>query len=82
MTTTYVPGSRAGHGVHSPPWDRPGWREVERLVRGGFADGVIVIDRHEISSDDGEYHTVIKKLGERYQAFVHLVIPERQAAPT
>ncbi|MFC5914401.1 hypothetical protein [Streptomyces pulveraceus] len=80
--TTYVPGSRVGRGVYTPPWTRPGWGEVERLIRGGVADGVIVLDRHQISSDDGEYHAVIKELGERYQACVHLVVPEEPAAPT
>jgi hypothetical protein len=82
VTTTYFPGSRASHGVYTPPWKRPGWGEVERLIRGGFADGVIVLDRHNISSDDDEYRAVIKQLGELYQAFVHLVIPEEPAAPT
>lgn len=76
VTTTYFPGSRTSRGVYTPPWKRPGWGEVERLIRGGFADGVIVLDRHNISSDDDEYQAVIKELGERYQAFVHLVIPE------
>ncbi|MFD6347373.1 hypothetical protein ACFWF9_21975 [Streptomyces roseolus] len=82
VTTTYITGSRAGRGVYLPPWKRPGWGEVERLIRGGFADGVIVIDRHNISSDDDEYRFVIEKLGEQYRAFVHLVIPEEPTAPT
>ncbi|MFJ1649270.1 hypothetical protein [Streptomyces sp. NPDC088258] len=43
---------------------------------------MIVLDRHNISSDDDEYHAVIKHLGERYEAFVHLVIPEERAVPT
>ncbi|MFI7101898.1 hypothetical protein ACIBK8_21315 [Streptomyces sp. NPDC050161] len=78
----YFPGARASRGVYLPPWKRPGWGEVERLIRGGFANGVIVLDRHNISSDDDEYHAVIKHLGERYEAFVHLVIPEERAVPT
>lgn len=82
VPTKYFPGSRTGQGIYTPPWQRPGWREVERLVRGEFADGVIVLDRHNISSDDDEYHAVIKHLGERSEAFVHLVIPEESAAPT
>ncbi|MGW6558519.1 hypothetical protein [Streptomyces hydrogenans] len=80
--TTYLPGSRAGRGVYTSPGERPGWREAERLIRGGFADGVIAVDRHDISSDDGEYRTAIEELGERYQAFVHLVIPEESTVPT
>ncbi|MFE7353848.1 hypothetical protein ACFU8Q_11755 [Streptomyces sp. NPDC057543] len=82
VTTTYLPGSGAGRGVYTPPWKRPGWGEVERLIRGGFADGVIVLDRHNISSDDDEYRAVIKGLGERYQAFIHLVIPEEPSGAT
>ncbi|MGC5240922.1 hypothetical protein ACPXCH_14220 [Streptomyces albogriseolus] len=82
VSTTYFPGLRTGRSIYSPPWQRPGWREVERLVQGEFADGVIVLDRHNISSSDDEYHAVIKHLGERYQAFVHLVIPEEPTAPT
>ncbi|MFE7575619.1 hypothetical protein ACFU5Z_12860 [Streptomyces sp. NPDC057521] len=82
VTTTYLPGSGAGRGVYTSPWKRPGWGEVERLIRGGFADGVIVLDRHNISSDDDEYRAVIKELGERYQAFIHLVIPEKLPGPT
>ncbi|MFJ5074977.1 hypothetical protein ACIP8Z_10290 [Streptomyces sp. NPDC088553] len=82
VVTMRLPGAHAGRGVYTPPQDRPGWREAERLIRGGFADGVIVMDRHDISSDDDEYHAVIKGLGERYQAFVHLVIPEEPVAPT
>ncbi|WP_110085023.1 hypothetical protein [Streptomyces sp. NRRL WC-3549] len=82
VTTTYRPGSGAGRGIYTPPWKRPGWGEVERLIRGGFADGVIVLDRHNISSDDDEYRAVIKELGERYQAFIHLVIPEEPPGPT
>ncbi|WP_327170676.1 hypothetical protein OG912_32605 [Streptomyces sp. NBC_00464] len=82
VTTTCLPGSGAGCGVYTPPWKRPGWGEVERLIRGGFADGVIVLDRHNISSDDDEYRAVIKELGERYQAFIHLVIPEELSGPT
>lgn len=82
LATTSFPSQRAGRAVCTPPWQRPGWGEVERLIRDRFADGVIVLDRHNISSDDNEYHTVIKELGERYQAFVHLVIPEEPTAPT
>ncbi|MFE6031014.1 hypothetical protein [Streptomyces niveus] len=82
LSTTYIPNQCAGRAVCTPPWQRPGWGEVERLIGDGFADGVIVLDRHNISSDDNEYHTVIKELGERYQAFVHLVIPEEPTAPT
>ncbi|MGA5579166.1 hypothetical protein ACPCK9_30740 [Streptomyces koyangensis] len=82
VTTTYLPGSAVGRGVYTPPWKRPGWGEVERLIRGGFADGVIVLDRHNISSNDDEYRAVIKELGERYQAFIHLVIPEKPPGPT
>ena len=82
VPTTYFPGSRTGRSVYTPPWQRPGWREVERQIRGGFAEGVIVLDRHNISSDDDEYHAVIKHLGERYKAFVHLVIPEEPTTPT
>ncbi|MDF9814048.1 hypothetical protein [Streptomyces sp. SPB162] len=80
--TGYFPGTRDSRGVYTPPWKRPGWGEVERLIRGGFATGVIVLDRHNISSDDDEYHAVIRQLGERYQAFIHLVIPEEPAVPT
>lgn len=68
--------------TYTPPWKRPGWREIERLIRGGFADGVIALDRHNISSDDDEYLGVIQSLGEQYQAFIHLVIPEELAPPT
>lgn len=82
VTTTYLLGSGCGRGVYTPPWKRPGWGEVERLIRGGFADGVIVLDRHNISSDDDEYRSLIKELGERYQAFIHLVIPEGPSGPT
>lgn len=82
VTTTYFPASRASRNVYTPPWQRPGWREVERQLRDGLAEGVIVLDRHNISSDDDEYHTVIKHLGEQCRAFVHLVIPEEPSAPT
>lgn len=82
VTTGYFPGARTSRGVYMPPWKRPGWGEVERLIQGGFAVGVIVLDRHNISSDDDEYHAVIKRLGERYQAFIHLVVPEEPAVPT
>ncbi|MER5689390.1 hypothetical protein [Streptomyces sp. NPDC002205] len=82
VPTTYFPSSHKGRSVYTPPWQRPGWREVERQIRGGFAEGVIVLDRHNISSDDDEYHAVIKHLGERYKAFIHLVIPEEPTAPT
>ncbi|MFD4113198.1 hypothetical protein ACFWSJ_07065 [Streptomyces niveus] len=82
LVSTYFPSQCAGRAVCTPPWQRPGWGEVERLIGDGFADGVIVLDRHNISSDNYEYHTVIKELGERYQAFVHLVIPEEPTAPT
>ncbi|MEU2133613.1 hypothetical protein [Streptomyces sp. NPDC018352] len=81
-STTYLPVARVGHGVYTPPWERPGWREAERLIREGFADGVIVLDRHNLSSADDEYYAVIKRLGEQHQAFVHLVVPEEPAAPT
>lgn len=66
------------HAALEAPW----LGEVERLIRGGFADGVIVLDRHNISSDDDEYRAVVKELGERYQAFIHLVIPEELSGPT
>uniref|UniRef100_A0AAU2VM92 Uncharacterized protein n=1 Tax=Streptomyces sp. NBC_00008 TaxID=2903610 RepID=A0AAU2VM92_9ACTN len=82
VTTGYFPGTRDSRGVYTPPWKRPGWGEVERLIRAGFATGVIVLDRHNISSDDDEYYAVIRHLGERYHAFIHLVIPEEPAAPT
>ncbi|MEU1499573.1 hypothetical protein [Streptomyces sp. NPDC005732] len=82
VTTTYFPASGASRGVYSPPWDRPGWREVERQLREGLADGVLVLDRHNISSDDDEYHAVIKHLGEHCRAFLHLVISEEPVAPT
>lgn len=82
LATTYFPSQRANRAVCTPPGQRPGWGEVERLIGDGFADGVIVLDRHNVSSDDNEYHTVIKELGDTYQAFVHLVIPEEPTAPT
>ncbi|MGW5094480.1 hypothetical protein ACWEQ1_25780 [Streptomyces nodosus] len=82
VTTTYFPASSASQGVYTPPWDRPGWREAERQLRAGLADGVLVLDRHNISSDDDEYHVVIKHLGEHCRAFLHLVIPEEPLAPT
>ncbi|MGW6285773.1 hypothetical protein [Streptomyces sp. NPDC055107] len=82
VTTTYFPASSASQGVYTPPWDRPGWREAERLLREGLADGVIVLDRHNISSDDDEYHAVIRHLGEHCRAFLHLVISEEPVAPT
>ncbi|WDV33615.1 hypothetical protein OIM90_27305 [Streptomyces sp. AD16] len=43
---------------------------------------MIVLDRHNLSSDDDEYRAVINELGERYQAFIHLVIPEELSGPT
>ncbi|MGW0683360.1 hypothetical protein ACWD2L_08370 [Streptomyces sp. NPDC002754] len=82
VTTTYFPASSASQGVYTPPWDRPGWREAERQLREGLADGVLVLDRHNISSDDDEYHAVIKHLGEHCRAFLHLVISEEPVAPT
>lgn len=82
VATTYFPASSASPGVYTPPWDRPGWREAERQLREGLADGVIVLDRHNISSDDDEYHAVIKHLGEHCRAFLHLVISEEPVAPT
>ncbi|WP_405668178.1 hypothetical protein [Streptomyces sp. NBC_00055] len=82
VTTTYFPASSASQGVYTPPWDRPGWREAERQLREGLADGVMVLDRHNISSDDDEYHAVIKHLGEHCRAFLHLVISEEPVAPT
>ncbi|MFB8140189.1 hypothetical protein [Streptomyces parvus] len=82
VTTTYFPASCASGGVYTPPWDRPGWREAERQLREGLADGVIVLDRYHISSDDDEYHAVIKHLGEHCRAFLHLVISEEPVAPT
>ncbi len=82
VTTTYLPASSASQGVYTPPWDRPGWREAERQLRAGLADGVLVLDRHTISSDDDEYRAVIKHLGEHCRAFLHLVISEEPVAPT
>ncbi|UFQ18688.1 MULTISPECIES: hypothetical protein [Streptomyces] len=82
VTTTYLPASSASQGVYTPPWDRPGWREAERQLREGLADGVLVLDRHNISSDDDEYHAVLKHLGEHCRAFLHLVISEEPVAPT
>lgn len=82
VTTTYLPASSASQGVYTPPWDRPGWREAERQLRAGLAAGVLVLDRHTISSDDDEYRAVIKHLGERCRAFLHLVISEEPVAPT
>ncbi|MFB7460966.1 hypothetical protein [Streptomyces sp. NPDC056188] len=82
VPTTYIPASRASRNVYTPPWQRPGWREAERQLRNGLAEGVIVLDRHNISSDDDEYHAVITHLGEQCRAFVHLVISEEPSAPT
>ncbi|MFE0824232.1 hypothetical protein [Streptomyces sp. NPDC058847] len=82
VTTTYFPASSASQGVYTPPWDRPGWREAERQLRAGLADGVLVLDRHNISSDDDQYHAVIEHLGEHCRAFLHLVISEEPVAPT
>ncbi|MFE5395950.1 hypothetical protein ACFQ9U_15510 [Streptomyces sp. NPDC056568] len=82
VTMTYFPASSASQGVYTPPWDRPGWREAERQLREGLAGGVIALDRHNISSDDDEYHVVIKHLGEHYRAFLHLVVSEEPVPPT
>ncbi|MFI5662243.1 hypothetical protein [Streptomyces sp. NPDC051684] len=82
VTTTYLPASHASRGIYTPPWQRPGWREAVRQLRDGLAEGVIVLDRHNISSDDDEYHFVIMHLGEHCQAFLHLVISEEPTAPT
>ncbi|MEU0447575.1 hypothetical protein [Streptomyces tendae] len=82
VPTTYFPASRASRSVYTPPWQRPGWREAERQLRDGLAEGVIALDRHNISSDDDEYQAVIRHLGEQCRAFVHLVISEEPSAPT
>ncbi|MBB5940216.1 hypothetical protein [Streptomyces zagrosensis] len=82
VPTTYFFASRTSRSVYTPPWQRPGWREVERQLRDGLAEGVVVLDRHNISCDDDEYHAVIMRLGEQYRAFVHLVISEEPSAPT
>ncbi|MCV2458279.1 hypothetical protein OEB94_03135 [Streptomyces sp. ICN988] len=82
VPATRIPASRASRSVYTPPWQRPGWREAERQLRDGLAEGVIVLDRHNISSDDDEYHAVLVHLSEQCGAFLHLVIPEEPSAPT
>ncbi|WP_069625382.1 hypothetical protein [Streptomyces niveus] len=36
VTTTYFPSPRASRTLYTPPWQRPGWGEVERLIRDGL----------------------------------------------
>ncbi|MDX3075829.1 hypothetical protein [Streptomyces sp. MI02-7b] len=69
--------------AYTPPGQRPGWSEVRRQIQGGYAEGVVVVTRHDVSSDPAEYAAEIQHLGHQHQAFVHVVTHEAQDdAPT
>ncbi|MEU6346275.1 hypothetical protein ABZ883_35605 [Streptomyces sp. NPDC046977] len=78
-----APAGLVGACAYAPPGDRPGWSEVRRLIQGGYAEGVVVVTRHDISSDPAEYGAEIQLLGHQYQAFVHVVaLTPQDDAPT
>ncbi|MEU6756011.1 hypothetical protein [Streptomyces sp. NPDC046685] len=48
------------------PARRPGYLEARRLILGGYAEGLVVRTRHDISTVEDEYEREIRDLGERF----------------
>lgn len=63
--------------VHNAPAldRRPGWNEAIRLLSHGFVDGIAVVNRNAISSDDDEYESVVTWVGTQ-PALLMVVQPE------
>ncbi|MDX2565108.1 hypothetical protein PV371_36390 [Streptomyces sp. TX20-6-3] len=63
---------------HQAPQQSPEWLRVRKLCHEGLADGVLVRDRMQISTDDALYEGELRFINAR-QCFTALQIPE--AAP-
>lgn len=59
-----------------PLADRPGWQLAMRVVREGYADGVMVPRYEQVSSDLAAYEEVLDQLHEGGW-FLGLALPER-----
>ncbi|WP_239073852.1 hypothetical protein [Streptomyces sp. SID10853] len=64
------------HGATDPE-GRPGWCRVRRQIRGGYADGVVVVTHSVISPRPDEYRRQLDWFQE-HSAFVAVVVPEVQ----
>ncbi|WP_228976691.1 hypothetical protein [Streptomyces sp. DH12] len=54
---------------------RPGWARTRSLCVRGFADGVLLTDRHQLDPDPGRYEEELRLLTGRL-AFVQLCVSE------
>ncbi|MCZ0981823.1 hypothetical protein O1L60_30915 [Streptomyces diastatochromogenes] len=54
-----------GQKSNMPPMQWPGWVATRDQIRSGFAEGVLVLNRHHISSDVTAYTQELEYIGHR-----------------
>ncbi|WP_328485946.1 hypothetical protein [Streptomyces zaomyceticus] len=64
-----------GQNANALPDEWPGWVAVRDQIKTGYADGVLVENRHHISSDAPSYITELEYIGHR-TCFTWLLHPE------
>jgi hypothetical protein len=63
------------------PQDRPGWRQVERLVISGFVQGIVTLDQGAVSTNTREYEEVLIRLESRRAFIAHVPHDWRPRVP-
>ncbi|MGW3627806.1 hypothetical protein [Streptomyces sp. NPDC000880] len=56
------------------PWERAGWRQTLKTLRGGFGQGVVTVDRTAVSAADDQYEQTLHWLLDHF-SFVEHVTP-------
>jgi hypothetical protein len=54
------------------PWEREEWREILKALRGGFAQGVVTVDRSAVSPADEPYEQTLRWLLDHFSFVAHV----------
>jgi hypothetical protein len=72
-----VIGRLSDESGHAQPWNRAGWRQALKALRGGFGQGVVTIDRTAVSVADEPYEQTLHWLLDHF-SFVEHVTPSTE----
>jgi hypothetical protein len=69
-----VIGRLSDESGRAQPWEREGWRQALKTLRGGFGQGVVTVDRTAVSVADEPYEQTLHWLLDHF-SFVEHVTP-------
>lgn len=62
----------ADAATYARPWEREEWREILKALRGGFAQGVVTVDRSAVSPADEPYEQTLRWLLDHFSFVAHV----------